>query len=162
VKSVTLGIGNSPGNDIDLFVYSCDVPPAGTALPTDPSQCTDVVGVSDGPTDVENVTFTPDPTKLYVARVNGSTVKDAGEFTSTELLTLVPEKGEITLGASTPASGGGTTYSIGYALSASDITASNLLKNSFFLNGQYVVTGALSLKAADGTPLMSVPVTIAK
>jgi hypothetical protein len=36
------------------------------------------------------------------------------------------------------------------------------LKNSFFLSGQYVVTGSLSLKAADGTPLMSVPVTVAK
>jgi hypothetical protein len=162
VKSVTLGIGNSPGNDIDLFIFSCDVPPAGTALPTDPSQCTDLVGKSDGPTDTESVTFTPDPAKLYVARVSGSTVKDAGAFTSTELLVLAPEKGEITLGASSPAAGGGTTYSIGYALSAADISSSALLKNSFFLSGQYVVTGSLSLKAADGTPLMSVPVTVAK
>jgi hypothetical protein len=162
VKSVTLGIGNSPGNDIDLFVLSCDAPAAGAPAITDPTQCMNVVGVSDGPTDVESVTFTPEAGKIYVARVNGSTVKDAGEFTSTELLMLAPEKGELTVGTSAPGAAGGLNYPIGYALSSSDIAASSLFKNSSFLNGQYSVTGSISLKAADGTPLVTVPVTVGK
>jgi hypothetical protein len=160
VTSVTLGIGQSPGNDIDLFVFSCDAPAAGSPAITDPSQCQDLVGKSDGPTDTESVTFTPAAGKLYVARVSGSTVKDAGAFVSTELLSLAPEKGEITLGASTPANGGGTNYAIDYTISAADVAASTLFKNTYFLNGQYEVTGSISLKAKDGTPLMTVPVVV--
>jgi hypothetical protein len=148
VRSVTISTGGSPDNDIDLRVLSC---PLDATLPTDP-RCKQI-GISDGPTDVEHVTFTPAEALKYVAVVDGSTVKDAGgaQYVTTEALTYATELGTVTV------SGAGPDYAIGYAF---PVPTSSLLKLPLFTGGTYSAVGDLTLKMSDGTALSAVPVQI--
>jgi hypothetical protein len=150
-QSVTITLGGSPGNDIDLFVVGC---PAGVATPDDGS-CS-VVGLSDGPTDVESVTFVPQAGQVYAARVQGSTVKDAGNFISAETITLGNEPGPLAISGNAP------DYSVNYSFGADALATSTLLSHPLFAPNKYSVVGDLTLRMADNSTLISIPVTITR
>jgi hypothetical protein len=149
-QSVTITIGNSPGNDIDLYIVECDP----TAKDDNDASC-DVAGLSAGPTDQESVTFTPDPTKVYAARVAGSTVVNDPKFDSTETIQLTPELGSVTVTATSK-----SAFSVAYGMSAQQQASSKLLTHDLFLNKGYGAEGILKILSADGTLLSAVPVQI--
>jgi hypothetical protein len=148
VGSVTITTGGSPNNDIDLLVIGC---PQGVKDVTDPS-CKPV-GLSDGPTDQESVTFIPQLGTSYVAMVLGSTVRDpVAKYVTTETLTmLAPEVGKVTVSGSSP------HYAIGYSF---PVSSSSILQDALFTSGNYDAVGDLSIRLDDGTVLSAVPVDV--
>ena len=148
VKSVTIGTGNCPGNDIDLYVYECDP----SAKDTTDASCTDDPSMnSTGPTDVESVNFTPKPGKVYFTHVLASTVPKAANFDLTEAITYATEVGTISITGSAP------NFNIAYSF---PIANSKLLTQPAFMSGSQAVTGTLTLKANDGSTMYSLPVDI--
>lgn len=151
-RSVTVTTGGSPGNDIDLLVLACDA--GATNAPSfDESSCVRAAQ-SGGSTDEESATFKPEAGKVYAVRVDGFDIKDEGRFISTETITQESEQGSITIAGSSPA------FEVLYSFSESQLSGSRLLGSALFRSGKYEVLGALTLKAADGAALFSVPVRI--
>jgi subtilisin family serine protease len=149
VKEVTLATHNSPGNDIDLYVYQC---PNTVKEPSDPS-CVSV-GKSDGPTDEESVTFKPQSGKVYVAKVVGAGVNDQGQFSFTETLLSDPEKGKLSISRNAGA------FDVQYSMSPEQLGSSLFFNNELFKSAKYGVKGALTLRGADKTVIKSIPVRI--
>jgi hypothetical protein len=147
--SVTITTQDSPGNDIDLAVIGCD----DTAQAIDDPSC-ELVGTSGGSSDKEAVTFAPKAGKAYVARVDGYTVKDAGDFASTETITTHAEAGQVAITGAAP------TFVVDYSFSAQQLAASSILASPLFTSGDYLAVGALTIKNAAGTVLQSIPVRI--
>ena len=150
VKSAQISIGNSPGNDIDLTVFEC---PKGTQDPTD-SACT-AVGSSNGPTDEESVTFTPQSGKIYAARVDGATVKDEGNFVLKDRIFLASEKGTVSVASQEPGN-----YVVNYSWSESQVSQSKFFGNDFFKSGKFKAVGTLKLLGGEKTEIYSIPVQI--
>ncbi len=151
VKKVNVSTGGSPGNDIDLIVYEC---PTGT---TDPLsvQC-GPVGQSGGPADNESVDFVPALGKLYVLRVDGYSVRDAGNFTAKEKLIFAEELGSLQIQA---ASAG--QFDVAYTFTDPQIQSSAILQSQLFRTSRLTAVGALSLRLSDGGVVAAVPVQIA-
>jgi len=93
-------------------------------------------------------------------RVDGSTVKDAGKFVTTETLRLPGEKGVVSVNAS--GAGNAADYKIDYLFGAPQVASSKLLENPLFASGKYWVTGSLSIRASDGTTLAVIPLKVSQ
>jgi hypothetical protein len=143
VAAVEIKTGNSMGNDIDLTVKECD---------DEAQKKCRTAGKSGSPTDEESVVFNPTPGKFYVAIVAGFEIKENdGKFDVTEALSLKkPDTGKVTA-ANTP----DTHFEFSL-----DPSAATLLQSERFKSGQYTVTGAIELADANGTTIITVPVTI--
>ncbi len=148
IKSVTITIGQSPGNDLDLYVFAC---PADAQDASD-SRCAPE-GKSIGVSDEEQVTFVPKPGTQYAVRVEGTSIDDEGRFVSTEKLSVTPEKGQVEI------SGAASEYEIRYSFAPE---SSAILKDALFSEGKYQATGTLSIRMADQTILSTLPVKIEK
>ncbi len=151
-KSVTITIGGSKGNDLDLTLLEC---PA-TAASSEDAGCASIE-TSGGATDVESVTFTPKKDKVYAARVDGFTVKNDGAFVSTETIKVAAENGSVSIATS-----GASEFTVSHSFSSDQMSSSKLLNGEMFASGKYSVSGALQLKTADGTLLFAIPVEIRK
>ncbi len=149
-ESVTIAIGKSPGNDLDLRVVACD---ASAATAPDPETCA-AVGTSGGPTDEEKVTFKPVAGKMYAALVDGYDVKDEGAFESTETIAAGKEQGTVR------ATGTAPTFTIDYVFSDEQLASSKLLTSTQFTSGKYTLVGDLTIRTSDSVVLDSLPVSI--
>jgi hypothetical protein len=146
VSSVTIEIGQSPGNDIDLYVMAC---PDDATAPSD-GRCS-LEDSSTGSTDEESVTFKPKAKTKYAVRIEGATVKGEGKFVSSEELALKTEKGNLEIKGDAP------QFDIAYSF---DAEKSELLKHPLFTSGKYHATGSIKIRMADNSELSSVPVTV--
>lgn len=149
-KSVTVTTENSPGNDIDLFVYECPKDLAEFAA----TDCTEA-GSSGGSTDVEKVNFTPKADKSYAVVALGYSIKDEGKFTSSELMSMGAETGAISLVGSNP-------YTVMHSFTDDQIKNSPLLNSDLFKGGKVSAAGSLTLRMADKTVMGAIPVMIKK
>ena len=145
-QKVTIEIGGSPGNDLDMVVLSC---PTGTSDPE--SKDCEEAGSSGGATDVEKVSFAPKKDRVYAVKVDGFEIHDAGKFFSEESLSLGVEKGTLAISGESP------VFQISYGF---DVAGSTLLKHPLFTSGAFFVTGALTLKVEDGTLMGQIPAEI--
>ncbi len=146
VVTATFATGGSAGNDIDLYALECAT--AQTAI----GECT-VAGQSAGSTDVETVSFAPKADKFYVALAIGYAVsQNEGKFTFTEGRALK----EADTGTVTVSEVDGI-FKVAFEL---DQAASKVLANPLFLGGKYTAVGDLTLRTADGSVMVSVPVEI--
>lgn len=150
-KSVTIRTGGSPGNDLDIAVLGCNPPSSSEAF--DPAQCEEV-STSGGPTDEEEATFVPIPGKVYLVRVDGYSVRNEGNFTSSEQIRLKEERGTLSISGSSP------RYVIEYSFPEAQRSKSRLLQQGLFRNGTYAITGELTLKSEEGIALSVTPIQI--
>ena len=155
VKKVRITTGKSPGNDIDLFILEC-APDADTA---EHKSCVEIAD-SAGPTDEEEVVFTPKADQKYVVRIDYADhkgdVKNDARFTLTETLLFDPERLPLTI------KGGEGTYDIQFSFPESLQGQSKLLSHALFAQSNYKLVGQLSVKSADETLLNETPVTVGK
>lgn len=173
IKKVKISLGDSPGNDIDLYIFECSKPTSekkpvrnhegplllqgnrGSALP----ECINVAA-STGPSDTEEVTFEPQPDRVYLVRVDGVSVKNAGRFSSEETLFFKKEKGDLEISKLAHQNQSGSSFQVDYALNQDQTQKSLVLKNELFLSGKYDLVGSLSLRSQDRSLLAEVPVKI--
>ncbi|MFL5815174.1 MAG: S8 family serine peptidase [Bdellovibrionia bacterium] len=147
VISVSILTGQSPENDIDVYVMEC---PADAQNPTD-TRCS-LAGSGTGSTDEEKVFIVPRAGSKYAVRIEGATIRNGnGSFVSTEILNFAPEKGKVEIKGAAP------RFDVSFAFSPE---SSILLKHPLFTQGKYYATGALSIRMADQTTLSSLPVKI--
>jgi len=149
VKLVTVTTGASPGNDIDLVVLECP----SSAQNAEDAACTPAAS-SGGAADNELAQFEPKTGKTYAIRVDGFDIKDEGKFLSTEKLTLVSEKGTISIEGASP------DFLVTYSITPAQLAGSKLAQHPLFTLGKYSIAGAMTLKTSDEMVLGSVPVKI--
>jgi subtilisin family serine protease len=145
IGTVTIATGLSAGNDLDLEILECD----DAALTT----CTSA-GLSGTPTDVESVTFTPQPGKFYAAEVTGYAIKanDGAFMLREDQVTKNPEKGTLTFTQPSPKVFAFTT--------AFDVAGSAILADPRHATDGRFVSGAIDLKDEAGTNILSIPVRV--
>ena len=146
VASVVISTGGSAGNDLDLAILEC--------ITVDGNESCEAIGQSAGATDVERVEFTPVAGKTYKALVVGYGVTaNDGVYTFSETRKLVmTEPGTIVA-----ESAGDSSWLVQYDF---DVAGSTLLASPLFTSGKYGVVGSLTMKTADGSTMISLPVAV--
>lgn len=145
VAQVTISTSMSAGNDLDLEILECDDASLGVCRRA---------ARSSGPTDAESAVFTPKAGKIYVAEVEGFSIKaNGGAFTLREELRLdKTEVGTLTL---TQLSATRYSFATGF-----DASTSAMLADARHTTGGYAVEGAVDVKDDSGTLIVRVPVHV--
>ncbi len=148
VVTATFATGGSAGNDLDLYALECATNTTAVA------ECA-VVGQSAGATDVEAASFAPKADKFYVALVIGYAVsQNEGKYVFTETRALKDaDAGTVTV---TEENG---VFKVGYEF---DQATSKVLLNPLFVGGKYHAIGDLTLRTANGSVMVGLPVDIVK
>lgn len=145
VAQVVVRTSGSSGNDLDLEVLEC----ADDTL----ADCKRAAS-SAGPDDREEASFKPKAGKVYVARVEGYSVKKGdGTFTLVEEQKVhTPESGTLALSQPSPTK---FTFDLGFAVGASAILA-----DARFTTKAYAAFGEVDVRDADGAALLRVDVRV--
>jgi hypothetical protein len=145
VAKVTIATSDSAGNDLDLEILECD----DIGLTT----CKRAAS-SAGPADLESASFTPKAGKLYVAEVEGYSVKaNGGSFALRESQrTKSPETGTLTM---TQPSATKFTFTTSF-----DTAGSTLLADARYVTGAYTLDGEIEIKDDGGTTIIRIPVRV--